>query len=230
MISAAHSECCVLRAPRPSTSGLLQRWMSRAESDDDDFIGRLRTMQPRAFEELIALYRPRIQALAFRFTGNHHDAEDITQETFLRFVRAMPRYRSDAKLSTWLHAIAINVARNRHRYWQCRKRGATLSLDAPLGPAERTSLHDVVSVNAATGYTEAVRSDFRERITASMARLSEKDRRILTLRDRDHASYAEIGRVLGIAMGTVKSRIARARARLRALLLGTTPRHQHDAV
>jgi RNA polymerase sigma-70 factor, ECF subfamily len=186
--------------------------------EEGELVNGLRAGSAEALKEAMSIYRPRIYALAFRLTRNHHDAEEIVQETFLNAFRGARQFRHEASLGSWLHTIATNIARNRYHYWRRRKRDATFSLDATSQGEFHAAFLDAMAVEASTAASEAERSDFVDQVERGMARLSERDRQILLLRNGQHAPYAEITRTLGIAMGTVKSRIARARGRLRAFV------------
>lgn len=187
--------------------------------EEDEFVDGLRVGSAKVLQEVMSVYRPRLHALAFRLTRNHHDADEIVQEAFLRAYRAAPRFRHEASLGTWLHAIATNIARNRYQYWRCRRRHATFSLDTTSRVEIHNAILHAITVEASTAASEAEHSDLVEQIERCMTRLSEGDRQILLLRNGQHAPYAEIARTFGIALGTVKSRIARARERLRACVI-----------
>ncbi len=189
----------------------------RPDAGDFALVAGLRLGSSQALEELIFAYRPRVYAVAFRFTRNHHDAEDIVQEVFLRAFRTAPRFRGDCALGTWLYAIALNAARNRYRYWRRRQRDTTISLDTPLHPETQAVLQQA-AVEGTSGAAQTERNDFIEQIQKGMARLSARDRQILHLRNVEYAGYSEIAGILGVTLGTVKSRIARARARLHAFV------------
>ena len=189
---------------------------------EDEFVGGLRAGSPQVLQEVMAVYRPRLHAQALRLSGNHHDAEEIVQEAFVRAFRAAPRFRREASLGTWLHTITTNLARNRYHYWRRRQRHATISLDATAPGEDRPALLEAIAVDAATAAGEAEQNDLVQRIERGMARLAPRDRQVLLLRNGQHASYAETARALGITMGTVKSRIARARERLRVFVKDDT--------
>ena len=186
--------------------------------DDGDLVDGLRTDSRQAWVEIMSVYRPKVHATALRFTRNHHDAEDITQETFLRAFRAAPRFRGESSLGTWLTAIAANLARNRYWYWRRRKRDETVSLDGPAQYTGAVTLGDTLASEDPGAAAQSERDDLLKQLEEGMAALPVRDRRILALRDRQHATYDEIARSLVIPMGTVKSRIARAREHLREVV------------
>ena len=184
---------------------------------DAALVAGLRAGSGPAFATLVSTYRPRVYAIAHRFTHHHHDAEDIVQEVFFRAFRAAPRFRGDCALSTWLYAITLNVARNRHKYWRRRGRELTISLDTPSHPDTQSALQQ--AVDPAPGAAEASEChDFAAHVQQGLARLRPRDRQILHLRNVEHADYLTIARPLGVAIGTVKSRIARARQRLHTVV------------
>src|SRR5438105_1019557 len=101
---------------------------------DGELIRRFNSGDEGAFAEIVARYREKILALAERFLRNHADAEEIAQDTFIRAHRGLATFRGDSSLATWLHRIAVNLARNRYWYFYRRRRHMTLSLDCPLNP------------------------------------------------------------------------------------------------
>jgi RNA polymerase sigma-70 factor (ECF subfamily) len=169
-------------------------------------------------------------SLTFAMLKNHGDAEEIAQDTFIRAHRGLARFRGDASLATWLHCITVNLARNRYWYFFRRRRHATLSLDSAFGDDNRASFSDLVAADNAGPVRETVAGEFTALVAACMDRLGAQPREILTLRNSLHHSYEEIGLRLGISVGTVKSRIARAREKLRTLLAEACPEFGPDAL
>lgn len=185
---------------------------------NDALVDALRAGSPFAFAEIVRLFQAKIYRVGYRFTRSHHDAEDIVQETFLRAYRAAPRFRGDAALGTWLHAIATNFARNQYRYWKHRRRHATVSLDAEIGEDGKYTIGDTLIFEEPAAFTRSDREILAVHLGRAMDRLAKRDRQILTRRVASHASYAELAREFNIAVGTVKSRLSRARERLRKRL------------
>lgn len=171
-----------------------------------------------AFAEIMGRYQAKIFAVAQGLLRNCADAEEITQDTFLRAYRNLARFRGDSSLSTWLHRIAVNLARNRYWYFFRRRRHLTVSFDTPIGEDGGGTLADLFSADAADPSQECSREEFGTVVAAAMARLDRPHREILALRNLQNRSYDEIARQLGINPGTVKSRIARARESLREKL------------
>jgi RNA polymerase sigma-70 factor, ECF subfamily len=184
-----------------------------------NLIDRIRGGDQSAFEEIMAHYKSRIISMTRQLLGNQQDAEEVTQDAFIRALRGLGRFRGDSTFATWLYRIAINCARNRRDYWSYRKRDSTLSFDAPLCAEGTMTLGDVIPAEDGSPYDSVVTEDLNVRIREGMKLLSSNHRRILTLRNIDNVSYEEIAQILAISVGTVKSRIARARNDLKALAL-----------
>lgn len=163
-----------------------------------------------AFEQLVRLYENKVYALTLRMCGNPEDAGDAAQEAFLSAWRGLPSFRGESGFATWLYRLASNAAVDQLRRGK-RQRDET-SLDAGEQPL---SLPDTGPgpQDAAEG------AELREAVAAGLRELSEDHRQILLLREYQELSYDEIAAVLMIDLGTVKSRISRARRALRKILL-----------
>jgi RNA polymerase sigma-70 factor (ECF subfamily) len=190
---------------------------------DADLVRRFNGGDESAFLEIMSRHRSRIFAAAIGLLHNHADAEEITQDTFVRAHRALARFRGDSSLATWLHRIAVNLARNRYWYFFRRCRQATLSLDAAMGDGAESRFSDLLSAADPDPSQENSRSEFIGAVEASMEKLEPSHRQILTMRSVLDQSYEEIAAALGINVGTVKSRIARARESLRKRLAEECP-------
>ncbi len=174
-----------------------------SQLDETACITRAQRGDAAAFSELVARYQDRIYRYLLRMTRSPEDARELTQETFLNAYQALARWRPDARLSTWLFRIAHNQALD----WLRRARRV-----------EFVALDEVQAdrIPAATATPEAA-LQARQHITAlerALARLSVEHREILLLRDIEDMPYEDIAAVLGLSLGTVKSRIARARTAL----------------
>jgi RNA polymerase sigma-70 factor, ECF subfamily len=190
---------------------------------DADLVRRYNKGEESAFDKIIARHRVPIQTHIIRFLRNHADAEEITQDTFIRAHRGLAKFRGDSSLSTWLHRIAFNLARNRYWYFFRRRRHMTLSLDCPLSAESNGTFSDLIATSDADPAREASLNEFVILVAGCMKQLATGQREILTLRNLLHRTYDEIAATLGINVGTVKSRIARARGSLRELLVDTCP-------
>lgn len=196
---------------------------SQKAARDRILVDRFKEGDESAFSELMALYRDQAYQWVYRSLGNHEDAEEVTQDAFIRVHRGLKDFRGESSFATWLYTIAINLARNRYWYWWRRKRDRSLSLEAEIGPDSNTTFAETFADDRATDPEDAtVTQEFLERVTASMEQLSDKHREILILRNVQNLSYEEVADILKMSVGTVKSRINRARERLRNLLGGET--------
>ena len=168
-----------------------------------DFAKRLRAGEPDAFERLVRTYQHRVFGVAFRMLGNGAEAEEIAQETFLRAHRALPEFRGDAKLSTWLYAIASRLCLTR---LGSRERGLVRHGEEGLLRLP----HDALGPDAAVERTELEAALHR-----AIAELPDERRIVVVLRDLEGLSYEEIAASLGLELGTVRSRLHRARMDLK---------------
>lgn len=197
--------------------------MNAEAIQDADLVLRFNGGDESAFGEIMKRHQSRIFATVMSLLHNHADAEEITQDTFIRAHRGFARFRGDSSVATWLHRIAVNLARNRYWYFFRRRRHATLSLDAALSDDGDSKFADLVSTADADPAQESSRNEFLAAVEACMEKIEPAYRRILTMRTVLDQSYEEIATALGINVGTVKSRIARARERLRARLAEECP-------
>ncbi len=199
--------------------GVAGSWWDVPETDESSerrFIERLRAHDERAFNELVQTYEQRVFRLVFRMLGRRDEAEDMAQEVFVQVFKAVGQFRGDSKLSTWIYRIAVNLCKNRVKYLSRRHTDAQDELD-PV--AERAPLSQAKGVTSA----DVARPDHMvegfqvERIVHEcIAELEADFREVLILRDVEDLSYEEIGEITGLAEGTVKSRIHRARGMLKA--------------
>jgi RNA polymerase sigma-70 factor (ECF subfamily) len=187
---------------------------------DELLVERMRQGDDKAFEQVVNLYWDRIYSRVFQLLKNPQDAEEVTQDAFLRAHRGLGSFRGDSAFSTWLFQIATNLAHNRYWYWWRRKRDVSMSLDQTVGQDGDTTLVDVIAADVDGPGDETLTNELSRRIEECLPKLNRKHRDILALRIKDNLSYEEIAQKLGIRVGTVKSRIARARESLREKLGG----------
>lgn len=196
---------------------------------DATLVQRCKSGDQSAFTEIIKRYYPRIRALALQTLHNDADAEEVAQDTFIRAHRGLANFRGDASLATWLYCIGLNLARNRYWYFFRRRRQDTLSIDKPVTEGSTQSFAEVLSDGLADPRKETIHSEFAGLVSAAMERLDRSHREILSMRGTLDLSYEEIAAILGMNVGTVKSRIARAREKLRALLVQAAPEFGREA-
>lgn len=227
--SSTASAASRLPAPRQLDPELQKRMgaascaSTREAIYDAELVRRYNGGDEAAFAEIIERYRERIFLVALTFLRNRADAEEIAQDTFVRAYRGLARFRGDSSLATWLHRIAVNLARNRYWYFFRRRRHATLSFDCALTPESDATFADLFATGEPGPDREAVSGEFTALVSTCMEKLAESHREILTLRTVLNHSYSDIAERLGISVGTVKSRIARARTCLRKFLVEACP-------
>jgi RNA polymerase sigma-70 factor (ECF subfamily) len=183
-------------------------------------VDRFRNGDASAFDEMVTRHWDRIYAMVHQLLRNPQDAEEVTQDAFIRAHRGLANFRGDSAFSTWLYQIATNLARNRYWYWWRRKRDRTVSFDQPVGEDNDTPLSEVFAGESVKPDEETSTHELVDRIAVGMEKLSTRHREILILRNVKNLSYEEISQILGISVGTVKSRIARARDSLREIIGG----------
>lgn len=164
-----------------------------------------------ACADLVAENQRMVFQLAFHLLGDHEEARDLSQDVFLQVFRTLDRFRGQSALRTWIYRIVINLARNRQRWWRRRFRSDQVSLDAHL---ERHG-DDVLTDSSATPEVALRRKETAARVWDALEGLPFDQRTAIVLREIDGLSYEEIAFSLGIAVGTVKSRLTRGREALR---------------
>jgi len=174
---------------------------------DADCVRRIQRGDADAFEVLVRRHEKTIFNLAYRMLGDYDDAAEVSQEVFLSAYRAISQFRGDANFSTWLYRIALNHATTRRRSMQSRQH-RTMPIedievlrDAKPGPAEALE-----------------KKEMQERVQLALNKLAPEDATVILLRDLQDVPYDEVARVLAIPVGTVKSRLHRARQALKTLL------------
>jgi RNA polymerase sigma-70 factor (ECF subfamily) len=209
--------------------GTIQKYTHQSEAErmtakaqevalDRVLVDRFKNGDQSAFDEMVTRYWDRIFSMVHQLLRNQQDAEEVTQDAFIRAHRGLVNFRGDSAFSTWLYQIATNLARNRYWYWWRRKRDKSVSIDAPIGAENDLTLADVIPAEVESPDDITVATEFVDRIGKGMEKLSAKHREILVLRNIKNLSYEEIASILSISVGTVKSRIARARESLRSKL------------
>jgi len=167
-----------------------------------DFIRRAQRGDGEAVRELYRRYAPRVYAVVRRLAGDDALAEDWAQEAWVRAIRALPRFRGDARFSTWIHRIAVNSALHGRR-WRDRRVGREVAI--PASVAEAPQPH-------------GDRTVLRLSIEDALQTLPDGMRQVLVLHDVEGYTHEEIGEMLGVTAGTSKSQLFKARGRMRKAL------------
>lgn len=179
-------------------------------SADSDLIARAAGGDPAAFQALVERHRSMVYRVAYQFAGNHHDAEDIAQEVFIKVYRSLDRFRQDAQLSSWMYRIVMNACIDHRRRHQ--PAGA-----APFGEeAEHTMLN---TAEETPGPEErAYAGELGQVLESEIARLPKGQRIVFVMRHHQGMKLCEIAQALGLAEGTVKRQLHAAVHRLRQAL------------
>ncbi len=169
------------------------------------------------FNEIFEEYQSMIFNVAFRILGNFDDALELTQEVFITVYRKLSTFRGKSSLKTWLYRITVNKASNKLRWWKVRHRNSTCSIQGMEYPA-LTSLNLHLSQSIKTPEQSCLGREVEEHFQNCLQKIPVKYRITIIMRDIEGLTYEEIADSLQISLGTVKSRIARAREQLRDLL------------
>lgn len=188
------------------------------EHSDVRLVEGLKEGSEAAYEELLELYQQPVYALACRLLGDASAASDAVQEVFLKVFRSIERFRGQSSLKTWIYRITVNEAHNARR-WFSRHRGRELELEQ-TGEDER-DWTDRVADRGRSPFEEVLAVEQAAMIAAAMERINPLFREAVVLRDIADLSYEEVADILGISLGTVKSRILRGREALREELAGS---------
>jgi RNA polymerase sigma-70 factor (ECF subfamily) len=180
-------------------------------TDEAELVQRTAAGDEAACAELVSQHQRMVYQLAFHLLGNREEALDLSQEVFLRVFRTVGSFRGQSSLRTWIFRIVVNQARNRQRWWRRRRQGDQVSLDQHV--VDHGELRHPGD-DAAPDRVLA-RKQIAVRLWEALDRLPFDQRTAIVLREFDGLSYEEIAYSLDIAVGTVKSRLTRARHALR---------------
>jgi RNA polymerase sigma-70 factor (ECF subfamily) len=169
----------------------------------------------REMEELLSRRLPYFHSVAYRFLGDAADAEDAVQDALFTAYKHLNQFRGDSQLSTWLTTIVCNCARMQLRR---RPRHTHVSLDEPMGAKQEFSLSDQLAGGGPSPEDDCRRSEMKRHLAKAANQLTPALRRTFHLRDVEGLSIRETAKISGVASGTVKAQLSRARARMRRLL------------
>jgi len=185
------------------------------DSSEAALVRRCVAADQAACAELVANHERMVYALAYHLLGDRDEALEVSQEVFLRVFRTLSAFRGQSALKTWIFRIVVNQARNRQRWWNRRHRTQQVSLDLHVEQCGELESPGEVLPDRLLASKEVA-----ERIDRALDRLPFDQRTVVVLREVEGLRYEEIAFSLGVAVGTVKSRLTRARQTLRAELLG----------
>ena len=186
-----------------------------SEGNDQLLIESLRAGDERAYEELLARFQQPVYTLAVRLLNNQSEAYDVVQEVFLKVFRNIEHFRGDSSLKTWIYRITVNEAHNARR-WFSRHRSREVELD--FETQDNRNWSESIADNSRSPFDVALDREQAGLIENALARINPVFREAVVLRDITDLSYDDIAMVLGVSLGTVKSRILRGREALREQL------------
>jgi RNA polymerase sigma-70 factor (ECF subfamily) len=190
-----------------------------AEIADRELVARCQAGDETAFDTLVLRHRERAFNIAYPLLLDREDATEVAQDAFVKAYRNIGRFRGDCEFTTWLYQIVVNLARNRRRWWMRRGKATTVSMDYAVETRDGELTREVPAATDPPD-VEAARSEFVKALDERITGLPTPYREILFLRNVENMSYQEIAVLLHCSVGTVKSRMARAREALREVMTG----------
>jgi RNA polymerase sigma-70 factor (ECF subfamily) len=176
---------------------------------DEELVVAFQAGDVGCFDELTLRWERQIRGAAHRVLGSAEEARDVSQEAFLKAYRALPGFKREAKFSSWLYQIGLNLCRDRLRR---RKVRSFVSIDA-------LEEHAALPSRTATAYDDVVRGDLARLVAAAVAELPDEEREVVILKEYQELTFVEIADILGVPTSTVKTRLYRALGVLRVRLL-----------
>ncbi len=191
------------------------------QSDEAALVEELRAGSEEAFAWLIARYHQPIYSLLARMVQDRAEAADLAQEVFVKVFRGVGNFHGESTLRTWIYRIALHEASNQRRWWM-RHKGREVPMEQEMSAGDGGTpirLQDLLVDPAESPYEIAVHEESRARVEAALREVPEPFRSTLILRDIEGFVYEEVAEMQGVNLGTVKSRLVRGRAFLKAILM-----------
>lgn len=180
---------------------------------DAELVRLARCGDEGAYEQLVVGHQRRAFNVAYRMLGDYDEAADVTQEAFVQAYRSLGGFRGEARFGNWLLTIVLNQCRNRLKHWKRRARSKHDSLSDPIG-GEDSDLRRELSDPAPNPLEQLASRQLEELVREEVRHLDEEQATVLVLRELQDIGYEEIAQMLGVPVGTVKSRLHRGRAAL----------------
>ena len=181
--------------------------------EDTVLIQAIQTGDMAAFDELVLKHKDRLFNLVYWFLGDYQDANDCAQETFIKVFKSIKKFRFESAFSTWLYRIAINTCKNRIKSSEYRWKKKTVSLEISNGSKNGNPCSEIAN-GSPTPVMALEKKEKMMRIQKAINLLPEEQNQVVVLRDIQGLSYQDISDITGLNLGTVKSRLARARIRV----------------
>jgi len=195
--------------------------------EDVALVSAVRAGNQEAFDRLLSRYQASVYNVVYRIVGNPQDAADTVQEVFLKVYRGLDKFQGNSSLKTWIFRIAVHEGCNYKRWWR-RHAQRESSLETPLGPGDRSreapTLGETLVERSRSPFDMSSSRETRDLVGQALNEIPKHYRTAVVLRDLEDLSYEEITEVLGVSLGTVKSRVGRGREALRKRLARVLPR------
>ena len=185
---------------------------------DDELVRRFKDGDRYAYSEIVRRYQDRVFTQCLRWLGDRQVAEEVAQDVFIALFRSLPKFRGDSRLSTWIFRVVTNHCKNRRLYRRRRAHGRHEPLEGTRAAEDDEAPARQLAAEGPGTDASVQRSEAEQLVHDSLAQLDDEQREIILMRDVQDLSYQEIGEILDLPRGTVKSRIHRARAQLTAVL------------
>ena len=195
------------------------------QPDEAALIAELQAGSEQAFAWLILRYHQPIYSLLARTLHDRADAADLTQEVFVKVFRGVGRFHGESSLRTWIYRIALHEASNQRRWWM-RHKQQEIPIEQEIAESSSGSsirLKEMLIDPAESPFEMAMHAENRTRVEAALSQVPEPFRTTLILRDIEGFVYEEVAEIQGVNLGTVKSRLVRGRALLKAILAESNP-------
>ena len=180
---------------------------------DELLVQRCKKGQLEAYEKLIKKYETKVYSLCYRYSGNYDDANDLAQEAFIKVFNSIDKFKGKSAFSTWLYRVTANVCLDEMR----KQKKTPISIDKPQ-ETEEGEVYFNLPDQKYNPEIIAEKNDLKQLVHKGISKLPKEQRIIIILREMEELSYEEISEVLEISIGTVKSRLNRARKNLKEIL------------
>jgi RNA polymerase sigma-70 factor (ECF subfamily) len=197
----------------------IHNYDTSCQQEDTTLVKAFLAGESSAFNSLVLRHKDRVFNLCYRFLGEYEEANDCAQETFVKVYMSLKKFRFDANFTTWLYRIAVNVCKNRVSSKEYKRSKKVVRLDNPGNPENGTSSIEAKD-KSLSPRDNLERKEKNMLIQKAIESLPDEQRAVVLLRDIEGLSYEEISNITGYNLGTVKSKLARAREKLREKLRG----------
>ena len=188
--------------------------------EEADVVAELKAGSEEAFAWLISTYHQPLYSVIARMLQNPADAADVTQDVFIKVFRGIGGFHGESSLKTWMYRIALHEASNQRRWWSrhCRQEVTIETETGHSADGQPICIKDTLVDANESPFDLAAHAEIRARVEAELREISEPFRSVLILRDIEGLAYEEIAEILNVQLGTVKSRLMRGRAQIKARL------------